>query len=87
MSLHPSKIPAQLHHLIGQAEQYGIADDWAREDVVAKCSPKERRSLKDAVKECEDEFDLWLAGPEAAGPDFSDEYIAFSALRMAADFA
>jgi hypothetical protein len=48
---------------------------------------EERRSMKDAVEKYDSEFDLWLAGPEAAGPEYSDEYIAFSALRMAADFA
>lgn len=87
MTLRPSKIPSQLHSLVGLAEQYGIADYWTREDVVAKCSAGERCALKDAVKRYEDEFDIWLAGPEAAGPLYSDEYIAFSALRMAADFA
>jgi hypothetical protein len=86
MKLRPSNIPVQLHHLIGFAEKFGLADDRAREDVVANSSMEERRSMKDAVEKYEDEFDLWLAGPEAAGPEYSDEYIAFSALRMAADF-
>jgi len=87
MNLHPSKIPVQLHHLIGLAEKFGLADDKAREDVVARSSMEKRRSLKDAVGKYDDEFDLWLAGPEAAGAEYSDEYVAFSALRMAADFA
>ena len=87
MNLQPSKIPFTLHPLIGLAERYGIADDWTREDMIAKCTQLERRSLKEAIKEWDDDFDSWLAGPEAAGPEFSDEYIAFSALRMAADFA
>ncbi|MFL6633544.1 MAG: hypothetical protein ACJ8HJ_14645 [Massilia sp.] len=87
MDIQPSKIPVQLHHLIGLAEKFGLADDKAREDAVANSSPEERRSLKDAVEKYDDAFDLWLAGPEAAGPEYSDEYIAFSALRIAADFA
>jgi len=87
MNLQPSKIPVQLHHLIGLAEKFGLADDEAREDVVAKSSVEERQSMKDAVEKHDDEFDLWLAGPEVAGPEYTDEYIAFSALRMAADFA
>lgn len=41
--------------------------------------------LKRAVQDADAALDAWLAGPEAAGPDFSDEYIAFSAMRMAAD--
>ena len=87
MNLRDSNIPASLHPLIGLAERYGIADDWAREEMIAKCSPSERHALKEAVRKCDDAFDVWLAGPEAAGPEFSDEYIAFSALRLAADFA
>lgn len=87
MNLQPTKILAQVHHLIGLAEKFGIADDRAREALVTSCSPEERRSLKEAVEGYDDELDLWLAGPEAAGPEYSDEYIAFSALRMAADFA
>lgn len=87
MHLKPKKIPPQLHHLIGRAEKFGIADDWARDDLVASCSPEERRLLKDVVARYNDEFDLWLDGPESEGSAYSDEYIAFSALRMAADFA
>jgi len=87
MNLCPSKIPVLLHHLTGLAEKFGLADDKAREEVVANSSMEERRLMKDAVGKHDDEFDLWLAGPEAAGPEYSDEYIAFSALRMAADIA
>ena len=39
------------------------------------------------IEQNEDALDEWLAGPEAAGPQFSQEYLAFSAMRMAADFA
>ncbi|MFL6636824.1 MAG: hypothetical protein ACJ8HJ_31405 [Massilia sp.] len=87
MNLRPSKIPLQLHPLIGLAEKFWLADDKVREHVVANSSMEERRSMKEAVEKYDDDFDLWLAGPEAAGPEYSDEYIAFSSLRMAADFA
>jgi hypothetical protein len=46
MNLRPSEIPVQLHRLIGLAEKYGLADDKAMEDVVAKSSMEERRSMK-----------------------------------------
>ena len=39
----------------------------------------------EAVRPHEDAFKAWLAGTEAYGPDFSDEYIAFTCLRMAAE--
>lgn len=87
MRLRHLKIPVQRHLLVGLAEKFGLADDKVREDVVANSSMQERRSTKDAVERYDDEFDLWLAGPEAAGPEYSDAYIAFSALRMAADLA
>ena len=85
MTLRPAKVPPQLHCLIGLAEKFGVADDRTREALIASCSLEERQALKESVRRLDDEFDLWLAGPEAAGPEYSDEYIAYSALRMAAD--
>jgi hypothetical protein len=85
MKLLLARIPPELHHLVGLAEKYGVADDWMREDLVRSASSEEKRALKSAVYVCDDAFDVWLAGPDLAGPDYSDEYIAFSALRLAAD--
>ena len=45
-----------------------------------------RGNLKDVVDQFDAALDDWLAGPEADGPTFSEEYIAFSALRRAADY-
>lgn len=87
MSFHLSKIPPRLHHLVALTEKYRIADDLAREKLFINSSIEEQRTMKEAVERCDVDFDVWLAGPEAAGPEYSDEYIAFSALRMAADFA
>lgn len=86
MNLQPLNMPPQLHHLIPLAEKFGIADDRVREGLLSNCSQDERHSLKEAIEEYNDEFDCCLAGPEAAGPEYTDEYIAFSALRTAADF-
>jgi hypothetical protein len=41
--------------------------------------------MRRVVAAHDDAFDEWLAGPETDGPVFSDEYTAFSALRMVAD--
>ncbi len=41
--------------------------------------------MRQAVESHADAFDKWLAGPESEGPVFSEEYIAFTCLRMAAD--
>lgn len=83
--LDPAKVPAGLRPLIPLAEQFGISDDLIREDVRAKTRAAELEAMRRVVAAHDDAFDEWLAGPEADGPVFSDEYIAFSALRMAAD--
>jgi hypothetical protein len=38
------------------------------------------------VSDIDDQLDDWLAGDEAKSDSPSAEYIAFSAMRMAADF-
>lgn len=57
-----------------------------KKEVQAASEP-EIAFLKNAVLEHDDALDKWLAGPESRGPSFSDEHIAFSAMRMAADFS
>jgi len=86
--LDPHKVPPALRHLIPLAEKFGISDDVIRDDVVAKAPPDEVEAMKKAVLELDNgpdsEFDNWRAGSEADGLTFSLEYIAFSALRLAA---
>lgn len=84
--LDSSKVPRTLWPLIPYAEFWGIADDWARQDLVRAAPPEAKQNLKQVVERYDDDFDEWLAGPEAEHPPFSDEYIAFTTLRMAADF-
>ncbi len=74
-----------MRHLIPLAERWGEGDDIIRDDMVSKASAEERQELKRAVAEHDDLLDTWLAGPEAKGPTYSDEYNAFSCMRMAAD--
>ena len=81
--LDPARVPELLRHLIPLAEKFGVSDDLIREDVVAKTPPGEVAVARAAVLALDHLFDEWLAGPEADGPKFSDEYIAFSCLRMA----
>jgi hypothetical protein len=83
--LEPSAVPPALQHLIPLAEQFGIGDDLIRTDLVAKTPGFELAKMRQSVESLADEFDAWLAGPEAQGPDFSREYLAFTCLRMAAD--
>jgi hypothetical protein len=83
--LDAAKVPAGLRPLIVLAEQFGISDDLIREEVVAKTPAAELEAMQRVVAAHDDAFDERLAGPESNGPVFSHEYIAFSALRMAAD--
>jgi hypothetical protein len=85
--LDPARVPAALRPLIPLAERFGISDDLIRADVIAVTPAGELRALSEAVEAEAEAFDAWLAGPEADGPEYSEEYIAFTALRMAAEEA
>lgn len=80
----PDDVPARLRDLVPLAKKWGINDDLIREDLVARAAPEDRRELKAAVSAVEDELDDWLAGPEGSGPP-TDAYLAFTAMRLAAD--
>ncbi len=85
MKLDSSKIPEDLWKLIPLAEEFGISDDGYRWDRIKNASEKELIELRNVVVEFDDLFDDWLAGLESQSFPFSDEYIAFSALRMASE--
>jgi hypothetical protein len=80
-------VPAELRHLIPLAKHFGVTDDTERERLVKASSSAEIAQLKQAVITHDDLLDTWLSGPECKGPIYSDEYIMFSAMRMAADYA
>ena len=82
-----SKVPSRYWPLLAYAEFWGVADDWMRDKLVSEAPPHVRQNLKQAVMPFDADLDEWLAGPEADGPTFSDEYIAYSAMRRAADYA
>jgi hypothetical protein len=85
--LNPGNVPEGLRHLIPYAELWGVGDDLIRDDMV-RSAPKEAiDELKRIVEDHDDLLDEWLAGPEADSADPSPEYLAFSAMRMASDFA
>lgn len=89
--LNPNNIPTRLRtQLLSLAElvkQFGKADDGERLRAIEAASPGELARLRLAVQKSNDAWDEWLAGPEANGPDYSDEYIAYSAMRMASDMS
>jgi hypothetical protein len=87
MALNPENVPASLRKLIPLAEKFGISDDLDREILVRASSAHDIELLKKAIIDHDDELDLWLVGEEASSSNPSDEYVAFSAMRMAADYA
>lgn len=85
--LNPKNVPGQFHHLIPLAEKYGISDDCYRIDLIETLDEKELKECAAFLEYYDQVLDEWLAGPEADGPSYSQEYIVFSALGMAADEA
>lgn len=85
-SIDLSRVPGPLHALVPYAEFWGISDDWAREELVAKAPPAVQENFKAVIASFDDELDNWLAGEEADSTTPTKEYVAFSAMRMAADF-
>lgn len=82
-----AQAPSGLRGIAHYAALWGVSDDGCRSDLIRRSSIELRRNLTLVVKAHEEWLEEWLAGPEAAGPDFTDAYIAYSALLMAADEA
>jgi hypothetical protein len=74
-----------LRHLIPYAELWGVNDDLIRDDMVRSAPREALEDLKRLVERHDDLLDEWLAGPEADVASPSTEYLAFTAMRMAAD--
>ena len=82
----PADVPDELSPLIPYAAFWGLSDDLDRENLVDAASPEIIANLKSIIRAHDDALDAWLAGPLADKPPFSAAYIAFSAMRMAADY-
>jgi hypothetical protein len=88
MNLDKKRIPKALHHLIPVVEEWGITDDYDREEKLSKATDAELRALISSIDDVSD-ADLfgWLEGPESSSPMPSDEYARFTCLTMAIDSA
>ena len=86
LRLDPSKVPEHLRRLLPYAEFWGIADDLAREILVKDAPSNVRLNLKEVVSLFEDALEEWLVRTPADKSDPSDEYVAFAAMIMAADY-
>ncbi len=80
----PDNVPEGLRCLIPLAERWGINDDILRMDELDRAAPAEIDYLKSVIRHFDDQIDDWLAGPEAASPHPTREYLAFTTMRMAA---
>lgn len=82
----PSNVPLNLREYIPYAEVWGVADDWDREQLAERAPQAAKDDLIALIAAIDDELDDWLAGPASYETPPSPEYVAFSAMRMAADF-
>ena len=86
VELDPGKVPGNLVPYLPYAALWGVADDLEREQRVENAPSEAKQDLVKTVQLIDDLLDDWLAGDEANSDTPSVEYVAFSAMRMAADF-
>lgn len=84
--LDESRVPSRFRSWIPLAERWGIDDDLIREDCLSHATKDELQELI-AFSADDGLLDEWLAGPESKSLAPSEEYVAFTCLRMAADSA
>ena len=87
LKLERRNVPEDFWPLLHYAAFWGAPDDSVRETLVLDAPPDVLRNLKQVVAAYDSALDEWLAGPEADAADPTMEYVAFSAMRMAAYFA
>lgn len=79
-------VPASVAALIPYARYWGLEDDAEVEDLLDIIPLPLQRNFREAVYGLNHAMNDWLAGPEArrpGGPTLA--YVAFSAMRIAAD--
>ncbi|WP_327003893.1 hypothetical protein OHA72_54055 [Dactylosporangium sp. NBC_01737] len=88
VDLDPGRVPAPLRSLLAPARRWGISDDVFRVDAIDDAAPIELDNLVQAVDGVDlEQIDAWLCGPEGDAGEPANEYVAVSALMMAADLA
>ena len=86
--LDPDRVPDAVRPLLSLARRWGISDDVQRANAVRTASRAELASMVDVVEGTSGpDLDAWLIGPEANADSPSPEYVAVSALTMAANHA
>lgn len=81
--LNPEQVPADLRHLTGLAEKWGIGDDVDRIAKVDAATPAEREELSRAIAPHHSRITEWL---NAFGEgEMTDEAAAFMYTQLALD--
>lgn len=88
MSLNPANVPEALIAILPVAEEWGIGDDFERENKLNLAKREELEALVHSIDGISDEdlFD-WLAGEESFNARPTAEYLALTNLTMAIDSA
>lgn len=84
--LSAEKVPPSLVPLIPYAEFWGVTDDLLRENLVDAAPKPVAQNMKDVVYQLEPIWESWLGGRRADPDHPTDEFLAFAALIMAADY-
>jgi hypothetical protein len=88
IELRSGAVPPAVRSLLPPARRWGISDDGYRDAAVAEADAETLSALVAAVDAIDDAaLHGWLAGPEASSARPSAEYVAVTALTMAADQA
>jgi hypothetical protein len=86
VTLDAKKVPPAFRPLIPYAEIWGVKDDIDRGLLVENAPLAAKTDLLALGGEFDAPLDSWLAGPEADSRPLSQEYVAFSNMRMAFDY-
>jgi hypothetical protein len=88
IELRPDAMPPAVRSLLPLARRWGIGDDGYRDAAVAEADAETLAALVAAVDGIDGAALYgWLAGPQASSARPSAEYVAVTALTMAADQA
>jgi len=86
--LNPANVPPEVAALLPLASRWGIGDDAERSISVRNATRQELSSLVEAVDGVDEEALYgWLSGPDSFAEHPTKEYLAITALTMAADEA
>lgn len=83
-SLDAKKTPKDIAPAILFAQQWGIGDDFDREEAVSNATTEELEALAHCLDQIDDAtLVAWLTGPESRKSPPSAEYLAITNLTMA----